>query len=57
MRVTRRTFTGLYVTEEMTREEYRRFRVHRAVTIFLAWLIVILSMLCGSIWLIIFLGL
>ena len=56
MKVTYKSGMGLWVSEEMTKEEFRRFKIHRAVTGFLAWLIAILSIVCGSIWLNIFLG-
>lgn len=56
MRVTYKRGVGLWVSEEMTKEEFRRFKVRRAVKGFLAGLIAILSIVCGSIWLNIFLG-
>lgn len=56
MRVTYKSGAGLWVSEEMTKEEFRRFKVHRAVTGFLAMLIAILSIVCCCIWLNIFLG-
>lgn len=56
MRVTYKSGMGVWVSEEMTKEEYRRFKFHRAVKGFLAGLIAILSIVCGSIWLNIFLG-
>lgn len=56
MKVTYKSGMGLWVSEEMTKEEYRRFKVHRAVKGFLAGLIAILSIACVSIWLNIFLG-
>ena len=57
MKVTYKSGMWLWVSEEMTKEEFRRFRLHRAVTGFLATLIAILSIVCGCIWLNIFLGL
>lgn len=57
MKVTRRTLTGLYVTEEMTREEYKIYRIHREVNSMLLVAIFLLTMLCGAIWFTIFLGL
>ena len=56
MKVTYKSGMGLWVSEEMTKEEFRRFKLHRVVKGFLAGLIAILSIVCGSIWLNIFLG-
>lgn len=56
MKVTYKSGMGLWVSEEMTKEEFRRFKTHRAVIGFLAGLIAILSIVCGCIWLNIFLG-
>lgn len=57
MKVTYERGIGVWVSEEMTKEEFRRFKIHRAVKGFLAGLIAILSIACGCIWLNIFLGL
>lgn len=56
MKVTYRSGIGMWVSEEMSKEDFRRFKFHRAVKGFLAGLIAILSIVCGSIWLNIFLG-
>lgn len=56
MKVTYKSGMGLWVSEEMTKEEFRRLKIHRAVKGFLAGLIGILSIVCGCIWLNIFLG-
>lgn len=57
MKVTYKSGMWLWVSEEMTKEEFRRFKVHRAVKGFLAGLIATLSIVCCCIWLSIFLGL
>ena len=56
MKVTYKSGMGLWVSEEMTNEEFRRFKLHRVIKGFLSGLIAILSIVCGCIWLNIFLG-
>ena len=51
MRVTRKTFTGEWVTSEMSKDEYIAFRKHRVVTMILSLLIGVLAIVCGIIWL------